>query len=823
MDRKAAKRLGLLTSAVSVVIAIGIAIVAWLYWRVRSSLPQLDGVAAVAGLGGEVTVERDALGVPTIRGGSQADVIRALGWLHAQERFFQMDLLRRSAAGELGEIFGKRLLTRDRATRIHGFRARAREVLARLPEHDRQLLETYVEGVNAGLTALADRPFEYILMRTDPQPWRAEDSVLVVYAKFLDLQSEQRRYEQTLMTLRDELGFEALAFFNPLIGPDDAALDGTTEPLPPIPGPRLLDLRGDPAAPPRARRTGSVDTRRDEPAPIAGSNAFALAGSRTAAGAGLLASDMHLEHGVPNIWYRASLEYPAPGPAAGSTPVKVTGVTLPGTPGVIVGSNGHIAWGFTNASADTTDLVVVEALPGLPSWYIAPGEREGRKMEQRKEVIRLKGSSDVTMETSWTIWGPIIGKTERGRPLALRWVAHEPDAINLQIFRLQHATEVNEAVEIARSSGMPAQNFVVADRAGNIAWTIAGRLPRRVGYDGRLPVSWAFGDRRWDGLHSPEELPALSTKPGLAGAGTLPTEGQIWSANHRHVGGSALAKIGDGDYDRAARARQIRDGLTALERATPRDLLAVQLDTRALFLEPWHRLLMETLTPAVTAQNRARAKLRSFAENWEGHASVDAVSYRLVREFRREVYVQVFARGIFASCVEVFPEFAWDNLNLEPAMWALLRERPDHLLNPEAATWDELLVSAVDDVIATTNKEGVTLPQANWGWSNRARIRHPFGNLLPEWISRRLNMPPDPLPGDTDMPRVQKPSHGASERMVVSPGREAEGIFHMPCGQSAHPMSPFYRAGHAAWVRGEPTPFLPGETKHTLRLAPRGQ
>jgi penicillin G amidase len=296
-------------------------------------------------------------------------------------------------------------------------------------------------------------------------------------------------------------------------------------------------------------------------------------------------------------------------------------------------------------------------------------------------------------------------------------------------------------------------------------------------------------------------------------------DGRIWSANHRHVGGAAYRLIGDGDYDAPYRARQIRDGLRQLSAAAPRDLLAVQLDDRALFLTPWHELLMKTLTPEATAQHRARTALRSFVEKWEGRASVEAVSYRLVREFRTAVASQVFG-AIFAECVEAYPAFTWKTLQLEPALWALLRERPAHLLDASFKNWDELLLASVDDLITQVDRDGVKLPQANWGWRNTAQIRHPFGNLVPQWISWWLNMPPDPLPGDRDMPRVQSPTHGASERLVVSPGREAEGIFHMPGGQSAHPLSPFYQAGHAAWVKGEPTPFLPGKTEYTLRLTP---
>lgn len=820
MNPEAAKRLRLLASTLTVLGLLAVIAAGWFYSRVRASLPLLDGTASVAGLAADVTVTRDALGVPTLKGQNRVDIARALGWLHAQDRFFQMDLLRRASAGELAAIVGDRALILDRARRKHGFRALATQVVARLTPPERAVLEAYTAGINAGLAALPAKPFEYYVLRDTPQPWRPEDTILVIYSMTLDLQRrvESGRYEQSLMTLRDQLGLESVAFFNPLVTPDDAALDGTTAPLPSIPGPRTLDLRtqkagAHPNAPPRALVQRAPEERdayplfSRDPAAVTGSNAFALAGRHTASGAAMVANDMHFDLAVPNVFYRVSLEFEGR---------KITGVTLPGVPAMVAGSNGQVAWGFTASYADTADLVVVETQPGVPSWYNAPGHAEGLKIEQRKETIRVKGEDDVVVEYPWTVWGPIIGQDELKKPLALRWVAHDPAATNLRLLEMETAQNVTEAVAIAHRSGVPAFNLVVADRAGDVAWTIAGSLPKRVGFDGRLPVTWSFGDRKWDGLLPPDELPVLSTKAGDAALAT----GRIASANQRHAGGAALAKIGDGDYPRPNRAAQAQGDLATLTAAKPADLLAVQLDDRALFLAPWHKLLMDTLSPAVVGENKPREALRGFVEKWEGRASVEAVSYPLVRDFREAVYHRVFD-PIFAGCVEAFPDFDWHFLQLEPAVWTLLREKPAHLLNSKFASWDALLVDAVDDVIAKVDKVGHTLPHANWGSRNIARIHHPFGNLLPAWASGWLNMPADPLPGDDDMPRVQRPTHGAMERFVVSPGREQEGIFHMPGGQSAHPLSPYFRAGHEAWVKGEPTPFLPGATVHTLILKPQ--
>jgi penicillin amidase len=827
MNPEAAKRLRLLASAVSVILLLTILGVAWAIWRIRASLPQLDGSAQVSGLAGAVTIERDALGVPTIRGGSRPDVSRAIGWLHGQDRFFQIDVLRRVAAGELSEIFGERAIPRDRATRMHGFRKLARTVVTQLDAEHRAILEAYAAGVNSGLTALRERPFEYFVLREQPRPWLPEDSILIIFAMTLDLQDEAGEYERTLMTIRDQFGLEGLAFFAPMVTPTDAALDGSTAPLAPIPGPRVIDLRRKklgvqgkrlgPSSLELMRRDGVTQiahstphSRFDDSFPfpvrdaeaVPGSNAFALDGAHTASGAAMLANDMHLDHGVPNIWYRASIEY------AGR---KITGVTLPGAPAIVAGSNGSVAWGFTNSYVDTGDLVEVEVNSAAPFLYRAPGHDEYLRVEERAETIRVKGKADVVAEYKWTIWGPIVGVNERKAPLAHRMVVHDPAATNLGVLDMEKAATTDDAIRVAHRAGMPAQNILIADKAGQIAWTIAGRLPKRVGYDGRLPVSWTFGDRKWDGYLSPAEIPAVR-------GNETSVAGRLWSANHRHLGGEAMTKLGDGALRRAPRAAQIRDDLAVIERATPRDLLGVQLDDRAVFLAPWHALMMETLAPAVIAEKKPRAALRGFAEKWEGRASIDAVSYRLVREFRTAVHARVFA-PIFASCVEAFPQFSRSELQLEGALWAILREKPMHLLSPEFSTWKEMLVAAIDDVIKVIDKEGVKLPMANWGWRNQARIRHPFTYSTP-WLSRWLNMPTDPLPGDADMPRVQSPTHGASERLVVSPGREQEGIFHMPCGQSAHPLSPFFRAGHEAWVRGEPTPFLPGATEHTLTLRP---
>jgi len=771
----------------------------WFYLKLRASRPQLEGRVSAPGLTAEVAITRDALGVPTLRGANRLDVARALGWIHAQERFFQMDLLRRRAAGELAELVGPAALASDRATRIHGFRKVARAAVARGAEAERTLAEAYTAGVNAGLAALGEKPFEYFILRATPQPWRVEDCGLVGFAMTLDLQNDVAGHERMTATLRDTLGSEGLAFFAPLFKPRDAALDGSTGQLK-VPSARSINLRKtSEGAPIKVTTAAPAFIESDH----VGSNAFALAGTHTANGAAMLANDMHLRLGLPNIWFRAALQW-----REGAVERSVVGVTLPGIPFMVAGSNGCVAWGFTNSYTDASDLVVVQT--GIsPEVYRAPNFETMPRIEVRHETIAVKEAAPVEVDYRWTIWGPIVGVDEKGRPLAQRWVAHDPAALNFGLWGMETAENVSAALGIAHRAGITPQNFHVADRAGEIAWTIAGRLPKRVGYEGRWPVTWTFGDRRWDGFIPPEEMPVVRA----------PVGGRIWTANNRILGGAALVKLGESGYAESMRAAQIRDALALLERAQPQDLLAIQLDDRGLALERWHDLLLQVLQPEVLAGQADRAEMRRLVESWNARASVDAVGYRLVRMWREAVAKRVLD-PIFAACVEEDRDFRWSRFPYEEPLWALLTERPMHMLSPAEKTWETLLVAAADDVVAGLRREGTPLARATWGQRNKVKIQHPLARVLPSWLTGWLNLPVESLPGDSTTPRVQTLTLAASERFVVSPGHEAEGIFQMPGGQSGHPLSPYYRAGHKAWVRGEPSPFLPGATQHTLTLRP---
>jgi penicillin amidase len=534
-----------------------------------------------------------------------------------------------------------------------------------------------------------------------------------------------------------------------------------------------------------------------------------VAGSHTAHGGALLANDMHLGLAVPNTWYRASLVWSEAGEAR-----RVTGVMLPGTPFVAVGSNGHVAWGFTNSQGDWADLVELESDPHDQDAYRTP---EGMRSFQRaRETIHVKGAADETLDVAETIWGPVLDTDHRAKKRALAWVALREGGLNVGTFRMELVRDLDEAQRLAPTAGIPHQNFVAADAKGRVGWTIMGRIPRRVGFDGRLPTSWADGTRRWDGWLEPEEQPRIADPPN----------GRIWTANSRVVAGDKLHLVGFGGYDLGARQRQIRDGLLALEKASEADMLRLQLDDRALFLARWQQLLLATLTPDATSRDAKRAEARRLVEAWGGRASVESVGYRIVRAFRGRVARDALL-PLVAACAQADPDFDYLGQRSqhgvrqwEGPLWALVTERPQHLLDPGLASWDELLLRALDATLATLTEEGGSLASRTWGESNTMLIQHPLSRALPR-LAGWLDMPREALPGDTHMPRVQRPSSGASERLAVSPGREELGYFHMPTGQSGHPLSPHYRDGHEAWARGEKTPFLPGPAVNVLTLMPR--
>jgi penicillin amidase len=783
----------------AVLLAVGTAAAAWAYWQLRASLPVLEGHLSAPALAAPVTIERDVQGVPTITGESRADVAWALGFLHAQERYFQMDGQRRTASGELSELVGPVTIALDRRNRLHRFRSRAERALAAMPPEERRFLETYVSGVNGGLAALSGAPFEYLLLGARSEPWTAADTVLTVYAMYLTLQESHGETERWRANANEVLGQAFTDFFLPLGTTLDAPLDGSRLPTPAMPAAGTKRS----VSPPGTR---FVDVEATHP----GSNGFAVGGGLTENGGAMVANDLHLALRVPNIWYRARLVVRN---SPGAPDLDITGITLPGTPSVVAGSNGRVAWSFTNSYVDTSDVVTLEPHQGKSDWYRTPdGPRELAFYKERL-CRKCPQPEDLTVEES--VWGPVLGTDLQGRKLAYRWTAHDPTAVGLSAaLELERAENARQALAIAQRLRIPHQNIVAGDADGSIGWTVTSALPRRFGHDGQKPSSWADGRAGWDGYLPSDEVPVVFN----------PERQRIWTANARVVGGESLAKLGFGGYAHGARAAQIRDGLFANDRFSESDLLAVQLDDRGTLLGRWQTILAEALS--ARPHQRELARLLPHVENWGERAIPESVGYRLVRAFRSDIIARLYD----AYTREVPPiESGTATTRRTPRVrtnqadepvWRLITEKPPHLVPPGYPDWAAVIDAALAAlVVAIDTEAGGKVAAFTWGAFNKADIKHPLSRAVPG-ISVFLDAPRDAQPGDVYQPRVAAPEFGASARFVVSPGRERSGIFHMPTSQSAHPLSPYYRTGHADWAQARASAFLPGNTRWQLSLQP---
>ena len=776
----------LVAALLLLVVGIG---AAWLL--LRASLPQLDGELAIAGLAAPVSIERDALGTVIIDGANREDVSYALGYVHGQERFFEMDLLRRRAAGELAELFGPLALATDRGARLHRFRSRIGGFVDALPTAQRTQMQRYASGVNAGLAALGARPFPYLLLRSEPQPWTEQDGLLAPLAMFFNLQDASNSRELKLERMRAALPPAVFAFLTAAGTEWDAPL--FSEPLadPALPSAAEFDLR-----------QTEIHTPVDSAASSEGigSNNFAVAGTLTPHGGAILANDMHLGLRVPNIWFRAQLRY-----SDGSGRRVITGVSLPGTPVIAAGSNGKIAWGFTNSYGDWLDFVELQIDPNDPARYMSANGWQMRSTSI--ETITVRGAVSETLEVHETLFGPIAAQSSAGKPLALAWTAHYAKAVNATLSELETADTLDSALAVAHRTGMPAQNLLLASADGRIAWTIIGAIPKRAAGNTMFPMDGSTSNSAWLGWLDAAEVPQLIDPPS----------GRLWTANARVVAGDDALRIGDGGYTIGARAKQIRDGLFAREQLSEADLLAIQLDDRALFLQRWYVLLKRVL--ADSKETRLQG-LNDAISDWQGRASVDSRAYRLVREFRLRVHRR-FLQLFEAQLMALDEKWTWPTLpQIEGAVWKTINEAPAHLLPRNFASWDAWLLAAAGDVVDQLDRQQLKPADASWGALNTTTINHPLSGALPKWAADWLNMPAQALDGDQYMPRVQGPRFGASERMVVAPGHEEKGIFHMPGGQSGHPLSPFYGAGHDDWAAGRASPFLPGAAQHRLLLKP---
>ena len=757
--------------------------------KLRASLPIRDGELQITELDLPVTITTDRFGIPTITASMRRDAALALGYVTAQDRLFQMDLLRRRASGRLSEIVGDIAIKTDKQQRVIGFHRVTQAIVANLSDEQREALVAYADGVNAFIRQMDTAPFEFLLLGYRPEPWTPEDSILVVMNIFQVLSF--RENDERMMTIMERsLPPEVVAFLTPdtdiyteaLLGGPDAH-----RPIQPIPVEALASIRHAP------KQTGERLVRTTSR--VAGSNGWAVDQSKTADGRAIVANDMHLRLSIPNTWYRASLRY---------GDVEISGVILPGAPAMVVGSNGHVAWGFTYIAGDFLDLVQLEINPENPDEYRTPNG--WRRFEVVNERIEIKGGEHVIQPVKLTIWGPVSPNPLMGQPVAIHWTALQPEAVGMELLDIDQATTLDDALDIMNRFGGPPLNVNMADDAGQIAWTYCGKIPIRKGFDGSSTKSWADGDIGWEGYIPPSELPRVISPP----------EGFIATANNRTLGKDYPYIIGY-NFANSHRAYRINKRLREMDQVTEQDMFQLQLDTTNHFYEFYQQLALSVLTEETIANEPLLLEAWRQIAAWDGKVEVDSVAFGLLVRFCEILAEDVF-EPFLVLCYEADRRFSYSWRNMETPLRILLKERipatlPDPTNYPD---WEQFILSKLKKSIEQLLEEHdlKSLDQLTWGTIHKTEISHPLG-FIPI-LGKILNMPQEPLPGGYHCVRATS----ASERMVISPGREADGILHIPSGQSGHPLSENYKDQFSYWWKGEPLPFLSGPTTHTLTLNP---
>jgi len=797
--------------ALVVILLAGLAFAAG-WWVVHRALPQYDGTASLPDLKQEVTVDRDTWGVPHIRASSLEDLYTAQGYALAQDRLWQMDVLRRAAAGQLAEVFGPMALRLDREYRTLGLYLAAEREVSRLDAETRGALEAYARGVNRYIEERRNKlPWEFVYLGYEPRPWKPSDSLLIAGYMYQTLtrtwETELKRAK--LAALVDEQRARELYVTdspldryivgdarNPAAGPAPAKTTAGASQT------REAGARASPPGPPTAsgdwRAAQKLLEQFDEEVRAGlGSNNWVVDGTHTASGKPLLANDTHLQLSQPCIWY--ILHLTAPG-------LNVKGFTLPGAPGVIIGHNDRIAWGFTNNGADVQDLYMEAFNPNNPREYLVNGKYV--PAEVRTERLRVKGREDESLEVTVTRHGPIV-RREAGHSYALRWTALEPGGLGTSYGVVGRAQNWQEFREALRGVAGPAQNAVYADTDGNIGFIVAARIPQRKKGNGAVPVPGETDDYEWTGYIPFDELPQALNPPG----------GIIATANARVVGPSYAHYLTD-RWASPYRTARIYELLPQNRKLQPTDFLAIQNDIVSL---P-HRFLAEQLVRVSTTAQPKEAKARELTARlagWDGRAQAASVETTFV-EYTRQALLRNILQPHLGRATTLYE---WrDAVFLEKA----LRERPASWLPEEFQSYDELLLASADQAARLLSEDTKQAESSAWRWgrANALVMRHPLGRS--GWRARLLNIGPTEQPGTVYSIRAAQPSHGPAMRFVADLSDFDNSLMNITLGESGQYGSPHYRDQFSAWFegRGLLAPFSDAAEEkvraHRLRLLPGG-
>jgi penicillin amidase len=795
------------------------------HWFIYRPLPQIDGSAALSGLQHEVTVERDRWGVPHIRAGSVEDLAEAQGYVMAQDRLWQMDLLRRVARGQLSEILGPGTLSIDKEFRTNGFARAAERDATLLDPESRKVMEAYARGVNQFIDQHKNNlPLEFSLLHYEPRPWQPSDTLAIsgyMYRTLTDTwerELNRGRVTERAGTDRAKDLFSAEAAMDHFVVGDPKVIDDGSQRsaadsddedddddmqpdtvLKASIGTPYGGLTPESAPDITSALSQSVEEflqqSKNEIRQSLGSNNWVVSGAHTATGKPLLANDTHLELSIPSIWYEIHLT--APG-------WNVKGFTLPGAPMVIIGHNDRIAWGFTNNGADVQDLYVETFNPASPDEYRVKGS--WAKAQLIDEVIHVKGQPDEQLKVTVTRHGPIVLR-EGDKAYAMRWTATEPGGLVNSYNWLGKARNWKEFRDAMKRVWGPGQNAVYADVEGNIGYVMAARVPVRKKGHGEVPVPGDTDDYEWTGYIPFDHLPqALNPESGL-----------IVTANARVVGPNYKPYLTD-RWEEPYRTARIYDLLHDRHDLRPEDMLRVQTDT---YSYP-HAFLADQLLAAsktVRPKDPRAQKLIDGLKDWNGIADADSPEVSFVHATRRAA-IDLLLEPFLGKDTSLYQ---WRSTTF---LQKLLTDRPAKWLPPAYKSYDELLAAAADVAVAKLTEQSRSARVEDWAWKrfNSLDMFHPIGRA--GLLKRFLSITDKPQSGTQYSVRAATKTHGPAMRFVGNPGNWDESILLIPAGQSGQPGSSHYSDQFSYWYEGKPifAPFSDAAEatarKHTLTLKP---
>jgi len=782
-----------------ILLVLAAGVVAYAYFVARSALPRLDGILAVKGLSAPGKVTRDSHGVPAIEAATLEDLFLAQGYVTAQDRLWQMDVMRRFGSGELSEILGPDLLKIDREQRILGLRAAARKSLQMASPRDRSYFDAYARGVNAFIEGHGTSlPIEFRILKYRPKPWQAEDSIVIANQMVKDLNyfafGDIFAREKILAKLGPELTADLYVNRSwhdrpPTIMREDLTDEGN-------PGDSNDDDDDDDDDGPdnsvtqqRGRSAGTEIWAQHAPEAVNGSNDWVISGAHTVTGKPLLSNDMHLHHQMPNLWYEAHLNL-VNQLANQSGNLDVAGVTLPGMPYVIVGHNQRIAWGFTNVGPTVADAFI-ENFNSQGEYQTPQGWQQP---EHRSEVIHVKGQPNVTLDVKITRHGPVITDTLPGetRQIALRWTLY--DGLHMPFFDVDTAQNWEEFRKAFSQLDAPGQNVVYADVDGNIGYQATGHIPIRAKGDGSLPVSGADDAHEWTGYIPFDKLPSIYNPPS----------GVIATANGRITPDGYRNSI-SAEWEAPWRAERIYHVLESGRKFAAADMLALQNDVHSendLFAA-------ERFVYAIDHAAKPSARVKQAAElmrNWDGRMLASLAAPTIAARSAQEL-----TRMLLEPRLGLAPEdpkqqettLSWKTYHWEMrTVWLqnVLLHQWKRWLPEKYPNYNELLTVAVEAAV-----NGPTAPQdlASWHWGrvNAVEIDHPVLGKIPliqRWAAPGIKE----QSGSGYTVKAVTAHHGPSERFTANMADLDQSTLNTVTGQAGNFLSPYYMDQWKAWYEG---------------------